>query len=100
LPVNVLFDQGWLGVLAWAGVAPLALGSGAALLWRGPALVPAAVPAVMGFAASGSLNTLIDAPRFLWLLLVLLVLAAASLQPRAHPVAGSVSRESARRHGR
>lgn len=77
LPVAVLFDQGWLGVLAWAGLALLALGSAALAVWRGQALVPAALPAVLGFAASGALNTLIDAPRFLWLLLVLLWLAAA-----------------------
>jgi hypothetical protein len=77
LPVAVLFDQGWLGVLAWSAVALLALGGGALALWQGQSLVPAALPAVLGFAVSGTLNTLIDAPRFLWLLLVLLWLAAA-----------------------
>jgi hypothetical protein len=77
LPVAVLFDQGWLGVAAWLVVGLLALGSGAALLWRGQAQVPAALAALAGFAVSGTLNTLVDAPRFLWLLLVLLWLAAA-----------------------
>jgi VanZ family protein len=77
LPLAVLFDQGWLGLLAWAAVALLALGGGALAVWQGQALVAAALPAVLGFAVSGALNTLIDAPRFLWLLLVLLWLAAA-----------------------
>jgi hypothetical protein len=77
LPLAVLFDQGWLGVLAWSAVVLLALGGGALALWQGQALLPAALPAALGFAVSGSLNTLIDAPRFLWLLLVLLWLAAA-----------------------
>jgi hypothetical protein len=75
--VAVLFDQGWLGVLTWSALALVALGSGALAVWRGQALVAAALPAVLGFAVSGALNTLIDAPRFLWLLLVLLWLAAA-----------------------
>ena len=77
LPVAVLFDQGWLGVLAWAAVALAALAAGLPLLLRGQALVPAALAALAGFAVSGALNTLVDAPRFLWLLLVLLWLAAA-----------------------
>ncbi len=77
LPVAVLFDQGWLGVLTWSALAGVALAGAALALWRGQALVAAAVPALLGFAVSGTLNTLIDAPRFLWLLLVLLWLAAA-----------------------
>jgi hypothetical protein len=77
LPLAVLFDQGWLGVLAWSAVVLLALGGGGLALWQGQALLPAALPAVLGFAVSGALNTLIDAPRFLWLLLLLLWLAAA-----------------------
>ena len=62
--------------LAWAAVLLGALVAGGAAAWRGDALVPAALPAMLGFLASGSLNTLIDAPRFLWLLLVLAGLAA------------------------
>jgi hypothetical protein len=77
LPLALLFDQGWLGVLAGSALALVALGGGARALWHGQALVAAAVPALLGFAVSGALNTLIDAPRFLWLLLVLLWLAAA-----------------------
>ncbi len=76
LPVAVLFDQGWFGVLAWAALVLVALGGATRAVWRGQALVPAALPAVLGFAASGTLNTLIDAPRFLGLLLLLLWLAA------------------------
>ena len=79
LPVAVLFDQGWLGVLAWLALLGLAVVRGARHLWLGQAQVPAALPAVLGFVTSGLLNTLIDAPRFLWLLLVLLALAAARL---------------------
>ncbi len=83
LPLTVLFDQGWLGVLAWSVVGLGALGAGLRLAAQGRPQVPAALAAVCGFLVSGSLNTLIDAPRFLGLLLVLLWLAAAPDHPDA-----------------
>jgi VanZ family protein len=70
LPVAVLFDQGWLGVVAWALLLAAALARGAALAWQGSTSAAVAVAAVLAFLASGTLNTLIDDPRFLWLLLV------------------------------
>ncbi len=93
LPVAVLFDQGWFGVLAWAALAGVALGGAALAVWQGQALVPAALPALLGFAVSGALNTLIDAPRFLWLLLVLLWLAGAK---RAADPVGLLERTAGR----
>lgn len=76
LPVAVWLEQGALGALAWtlllAGVGARA----AVLAWQGRAAVPAAAPAAAAFLASGLLNTLIDEPRFLWLLLLLLWMAA------------------------
>lgn len=77
LPVALLFDQGWLGVASMLALWVVALVGGSRLLWRGQAQVPAALPALLGLATSGLLNTLIDAPRFLWLMLVLLGLALA-----------------------
>jgi VanZ family protein len=87
LPLAVLFDQGWLGVLAWAAVVLGALGVAARLVLQGKAVLPAAGVAVAAFLVSGTLNTLIDTPRFLWLLLVLLWLAAQSVggPPRQTP---------------
>ncbi len=72
LPVAVLFDQGWLGVAAWSVVMLAALTAGCLRARQGSARAATAMVAVAGFLASASLNTLIDAPRFLWLLLVLL----------------------------
>ena len=83
LPLTVLFEQGWLGVLAWGAVLAGALIGGSRLARAGAAQVPAALPALLAFAVCGSLNTLIDAPRFLGLLLLLLWLAA---DRRAAPV--------------
>lgn len=71
LPVAVLFDQGWFGLLAAAAML-LAAGVGG---WRaigaGRVEGAAALAGLAAFCVSGTLNTLIDEPRFLWLLLVL-----------------------------
>lgn len=90
LPLTVLVEQGWLGMLAWAAVLAAALASAARLAWQGRAEVPAAPAALVGFLVCGSLNTLIDAPRFLWLLLVLAWLCTRASRPAREPVpAGS-----------
>lgn len=70
LPAGVLFEQGWLGVAAWGLLLGTALARGLALAWQGSLQAATAVAAVAAFLASGALNTLIDQPRFLWLLLV------------------------------
>ena len=67
------------GNMAWKPELTLVLPLRGA--WQGRALVPAALPAALGFLASGLLNTLIDAPRFLALLLLLLWLATLRQPP-------------------
>ena len=76
LPVAVLFDQGLLGLVAWAGVIAVALMAGWLRARQGAVGAATALVAVSGFLTSATLNTLIDAPRFLWLLLVLLWLCS------------------------
>lgn len=76
LPVTILFEQGWLGLLAGAVAMAIALGAAAVRTWRGD---PVAAPVLAGLLAmmvSGVANTLIDAPRFLTLLLVLMWLGS------------------------
>ena len=86
LPVAILFDQGWLGVTAWGIVLALGLASGFARARQGHPGAAAVLAALLAFGVSGTLNTLIDAPRFLWLLLVLIWLCAARDRPaRATP---------------
>lgn len=86
LPVALLFDLGWFGLLAWAALGAVSVASGLRSAWQGSAGALAAVAGVMAFGVSGSLNTLFDAPRFLFLLLVLLWLAARSALQRAPPL--------------
>ena len=82
LPLALLFDLGWFGVLAWTVLVALVLLRGAHAAWQGSATALAALAAVLAFAVSGALNTLIDAPRFLFLLLWLLWLAARGSEQR------------------
>ncbi|HSM21617.1 MAG TPA: hypothetical protein VK876_05340, partial [Rubrivivax sp.] len=91
LPLAIWFDQGAFGALAW-GLLFLSCGIAAWQLWRERrAALPAAAVAVAAFLVSGSLNTLIDEPRFLMLLLVCLWLGAC-----ASTAAGPAGRASGR----
>ena len=70
LPVAVLFDQGWFGVVAWTVLLVSSLHLGARRAWHGDRFAAAALAALVAFLVVGALNTLIDEPRFLFLLLV------------------------------
>jgi O-antigen ligase len=72
LPVAVWFDQGALGALAWVLVVAVAGVTGLRLWRQRRAALPVALAAVAAFLVSGALNTLIDEPRFLGLLLICL----------------------------
>ena len=71
LPVAVLFDQGWFGVLALGVFSALAIGRAGARAWRGDLYASAVLASFCGFLVVGLFDTLIDAPRFLFLFLVL-----------------------------
>lgn len=85
LPVGVLFDQGWLGLLALSALVLAVLAVGAQRAWRGDAVAGAAVAGFSAYLVSGSLNTLVDEPRFLLLFVVLAWLAAVPA-PRSVPL--------------
>jgi glycopeptide antibiotics resistance protein len=76
LPVALLFDLGWVGLAAAVAVLALALAGGGNALLRGNVAGIAAFAGLVAFLVSGSVNTLIDEPRFLWLLGVLTWLCA------------------------
>lgn len=82
LPVTVAFDQGALGLLAWGLAFALALWRSAAALRRGDAQAAALLAALVVLAVSGAVNSLVDEPRVLWGVCLLLGLAAGG---RAHP---------------
>ena len=84
LPVSVFFDQGWLGILAFGLLALYALSQAAARAWRGDLDAAANLGALSAFLIVGLLDTLIDAPRFLMLLL-LIVLCSSLTIPVSNP---------------
>lgn len=75
LPVALLFDQGWLGLLAGAALVLAALAAGARAAWAGSVPGLAAFAGFGAFVVCGSVNTLVDEPRFLFLWLLLAWLA-------------------------
>jgi hypothetical protein len=83
-PVEVAFDQGLLGVVAW-----LLLGAAALrVIWRShaePAMTAAFAAAIAGFVAVGLFDSLLDSPRIV--VLVALIAAAGPGYAR-NPVRG------------
>lgn len=71
LPVALLFDQGWFGLIALGLFASLAIMRAASHAWRGNLSAAAVLASFSGFLVVGLFDTLIDAPRFLLLLLLL-----------------------------
>ncbi len=73
--VGTLFDQGWLGLMALMALLAAALARAASNTYRGDAASAAALAALMSFLVVGLFDTLIDSPRYLMLLLLLVWLA-------------------------
>ena len=83
---GVLFDQGWVGIVALLGFVGLALSRAAQSVYRGVGMLSGAgLAALSSFLVVGLFDTLIDAPRFLLLLLLLawVCLYPVPLSPRA-----------------
>ncbi len=77
LPLALWFDLGWFGLLAF-GLAIASAALAALRRWqRGELLGPTALVALAGMLTSGLVNSLVDAPRFLFLLLLLIWLCSA-----------------------
>ena len=71
LPVAVLFDQGWFGLVALGLFSILAIKRAAGRAWGGSLFAAAALASFSGFLVVGLFDTLIDAPRFLFLFIML-----------------------------
>ena len=71
MPIAVLFDQGWFGLIALCVFSTLALKRAASRAWRGDLSAAVILASFSAFLVVGLFDTLIDAPRFLFLLLAL-----------------------------
>lgn len=85
LPIQVLFDQGWLGVIAFGLFVPLGLWRAGQQAWRGNIGAGIFFAAGTAFMVIGSLDSLIDSPRLLLLFLLVMWLCwnSARLSPQA-----------------
>jgi len=88
LPVTLMFDQGWLGLIAFVLFLALALGRAARAAWGGDTLAGALLAALTGYVVLGSLDSLMDSPRILLLGLVITWLAAQAGRPSGRVRAG------------
>ena len=75
MPVAVLFDLGWYGVLALGATVLFVLGRSAKAAWRGDRYATAVFAALLGTLALAGVDSIIDAPRLMVLLLLILVVA-------------------------
>ncbi len=71
LPIGILFDQGWFGLLAFGLLIALSVTRAARNAWYGDLMAGAALAAMTGFLTVGILDTLLDEPRFLFLFVIL-----------------------------
>lgn len=71
MPVAILFDQGWFGLIALSIFSILAIKRATGRAWRGDFHAAAALGGFSSFLVVGLFDTLIDAPRFLLLFLML-----------------------------
>ncbi len=75
--VGMLFDVGWLGLVALTALLAVAVVRAASNVYRGHVASAASLAALLSFLVVGLFDTLIDSPRYLLLLLLLVWLACA-----------------------
>lgn len=75
-PVDILFAQGWFGVLCWGAFAAIALGLAIQAAWRGSPAAGIYAAATAGWIVVSLMGSVIDVPRLLFLCVVLAVLGA------------------------
>jgi len=78
VPVAVLFDQGWLGLAAFAALGVLVFVRGLRYAWQGDRMSAAMLGATLGLAIVGMVNSLTDSPRCLLMLMLLPLLCCNS----------------------
>lgn len=72
LPIQILFDQGWLGVIAFGFFVPLGLWRAGQKAWQGNIGAGIFLAAGTGFVMIGILDSLVDSPRLLLLFLLVM----------------------------
>ncbi|MBK7646025.1 MAG: hypothetical protein IPJ12_02320 [Betaproteobacteria bacterium] len=80
-PIQVLFDQGWFGVVAFGLFVIFGLWRAGRQAWRGSAEAGVFMAAGTGFVVIGAMDSLIDSPRLLLLFLLVIWLCWSCASP-------------------
>ncbi|WP_153110270.1 VanZ family protein [Propionivibrio limicola] len=91
LPLAIFFDLGWFGLAALGGFALLAIARAANRAWQGDLPATAALSAFTAFLVVGLFDTLVDAPRFLFLFILLGMLCGKSTHSAGGNIHGIVT---------
>lgn len=83
--LNVLFDQGVLGLIVWSLMLVGALWRTSVGSARRHPLAPALAASLVGFAVVGLFDSLLDVPRLAWLYYLLLLMALILRNPVRWP---------------
>ena len=86
MPLAILFDQGWFGLLAFGSIFAVVLHRAVRATWSGDVVSGTLLAAICGFLVVAIFDTLIDAPRFLFLLVTLALFAG--LRTNRHSLHG------------
>ncbi|WP_126445733.1 VanZ family protein [Sulfuricystis multivorans] len=73
LPIGLLFDLGWFGLLAFGAAVLFALMRHGSAAWQGDKAAAACLAALSGLLMLAGVDTLVDTPRLLLLILFLLI---------------------------
>lgn len=84
--LQIVFDQGWAGLLVFIAAVGSATGRVALLAWRGSFHAAILLASLGGFLTVGTFDSLFDAPRLTMLFFLLLVAAAVCGNAGAHAV--------------
>lgn len=82
--LEILFEQGWVGLLVFCALVAATIARLAQLAWRGKAFAAVLLAGLMGFLAVGAFDSMFDAPR-LSLGFGLLIAAAGIVYAQPQP---------------
>lgn len=82
LPVSVLFEQGWFGLIAFCFLISVCLVRSVRNTLSGNTESGIALAALSGFLVVGLFDTLIDAPRFLFILIIMAAISGFLSKPK------------------
>ena len=86
--VEILFEQGWFGLISFLLLLAAVAGRLGRAVWRGDRLAGVLLASTGGFLTVGLFGSLFDAPRIATLFFLLVVLAGTAVEANSNHLAG------------